>query len=51
MIVSRSGYGKALERKLHSTPNAVSGSGYTGKSIKLIEAVIHVHARLTSGSW
>ena len=30
MIVSRSVDGKAPERRLHSTPNAVFGSGHTG---------------------
>ena len=30
MTVSRSVYGKAPKRHLHSTPMAVSGSGYTG---------------------
>ena len=49
MIASRSAYGKAPMRQLHSAPIAVSGSGHTGKK-KLIEAVIHVQVRLTRGT-
>ena len=38
---SRSVYGKAPMRRLHSNPIAVSGSGHNGKHIKLFDAAIH----------
>ena len=41
-IGSRSLYGKAPMRQLHSNPIAVPGSGHTGEQINLFDAVIHM---------
>ena len=42
MIGSRSVYGKAPMRQLHSNPVAVSGSGHDRKQIDSFDAVIHM---------
>ena len=41
MIGSRSVYGKALTRQLHSNPTPVSGTGHTREQINPFDAVIH----------
>ena len=42
MIVSRSVYGKAPKKQIHSNPIGVSGSGHTGKQIISFDSVIHM---------
>ena len=50
MIASRSVYGKAPKRQLHSTPIAVPGSGHTGKLMNSLKLSSMIHVQVKSAS-